>query len=193
MGTETPESVPHDLGSDANKYAATSWDSGIGKLEDLRCPSGQLCLIRRVGPQGLMEAGILENVDTLTAMIQKMITKSQGKKPQDRKRKGAQDNEITDADVVELLKRPEDLAEIMGVVNKAVIHCVVEPKLYNPPEDPKERVEGQVYIDQVDLNDRMFIFNYVVGGTRDLETFREQSEASVGSVEAKPSTRRKTK
>lgn len=194
MGTETPESVPRDLGSDQSKYSPTSWGStGIGELEDLKVPSGQLCLVKRVGPQGLMEAGILENVDTLTALVTKMIEKSQGKKPQDRRRKGQDTNEITDADVIEIMKKPEDLRQIMSVVNRAVIYCVVEPKIHETPEDPKERETSKVYIDQVDLNDRMFIFNFVVGGTRDLEKFREQSAEVVGGVEAKQSTRRKTK
>ena len=42
---------------------------------------------------------------------------------------------------------------------------------------------GVVYADMVDLVDKMAIFNYAVGGTRDLESFREGLDAAMGGLE----------
>ena len=52
-----------------DKYAPTTWGSELGGAEDLTVPSGQTCLVRRPGVQGLMEAGILHDLDTLTAEV----------------------------------------------------------------------------------------------------------------------------
>lgn len=41
--------------------------------------------------------------------------------------------------------------------------------------------DGEIYASQIDLDDKAFIFNFVVGGTRDLEAFRrQQRELMVG-------------
>jgi hypothetical protein len=45
-------------------------------------------------------------------------------------------------------------------------------------------VLGVVYADMVDLVDKLHIFNFVVGGTRDIERFRGGLDELVGSLEA---------
>lgn len=172
-------------------YALVGWgeSSGINTSgEDLRCPSGQLALVKRPGVQGLIEAGILHDVDSLTGLVdQKHLKRVKG---------GAQDMSI---DAKKLMNDPKSLAKVMGVVDKVLVHVVIKPRLTlawtegaegeQVPLDHLERgkaVEAgaKVFTDQVEIDDKMFIFNYAVGGTRNLERFRQQSDDAVGGVDS---------
>lgn len=171
---ETPTSQPIPQVEDpTSKYAPDAWVSGgIGGMEDLRVPSGQLCLVRRPGMEGLMKAGILHNVDSLSQIVnEKHLKRVAGKKS----------NEI---DMSSLMEDEEGLAEVMHVIDKVICHCVVKPEVHRTPNDVTLRRPGVVYADMIDLLDKMAIFNFVVGGTRDMESFRSGLDELVGSVEA---------
>lgn len=166
----TPIPVPEPEDS---RYAPDSWMSGgHGGTEELQVPSGQLCLVRRPGMEGLMRAGVLANADSLSAIVnEKHIKRVDGKKT----------DEI-DAD--SLVGDEEALEEISYVVDKVICYCVVRPQVHMTPGDVTRRKQGVVYADMIDLVDKMFIFNHVVGGTRDLERFRGELEQSLGSLDA---------
>lgn len=155
-----------------SKYAPDAWLSGgVGGMEDLQVPSGQMCLVRRPGLEGLIKAGVLRNVDSLSALVgEKHIKKV--KKGQSQK-----------VNVESVMKDPQALDEILHTVDKVVCHCVVKPEVHMTPNDVTRRKDGVVYADMVDLQDKMFIFNFVVGGTRDLESFRRGLDESVGGLE----------
>lgn len=162
--------VPEDPTS---KYAPNAWMSGgVGGMEDLTVPSGQLCLVRRPGLQGLMKAGILHNVDSLTQIVSEKHLKRVGGKPTE------------ELDMSSLMADPKALDEVMHVMDRVVCHCVVKPEVHMTPNDVTRRKDGIVYADMIDLVDKIFIFNYVVGGTRDLESFRGGLDQLVGSLEA---------
>lgn len=167
-----PIPVPEDPNS---KYAPDAWASGgVGGMEDLRVPSGQLCLVRRPGLEGLMKAGVLHNVDSLSQIVnERHLKRVRGKK--------ARTEEI---DVHSLMNDPEGLDQVTNVIDKIVCHCVVKPEIHRTPNDITRRQPGVIYADMVDLVDKMFIFNFVVGGTRDLESFRNGLQQSLGGVEA---------
>lgn len=155
--------------SPEEKYAVSTWGS-TSKYEDLTFPSGQVALVRRPGLEGLMKAGILHNLDTLTPIIDKHKSKASGKK-------------AVEVDVTELLKKdPKVLEDMIHLVDRILCHCVVKPEIEMTPNDSTRREQGVVYADMVELDDKFFLFNYAVGGTRDLERFRLESEKSVGSV-----------
>lgn len=156
-----------------SKYAADAWLSGgIGGMEDLTVPSGQTCLVRRPGLEGLIKAGVLHNVDSLTAIVdQKHIKKA--KKGQAQK-----------VNVDSILKDPKALENLLHTVDKVICHVVVKPEVHMTPNDVTLRKPGVVYADMIDINDKMHIFNFVVGGTRDVESFRRGLEESVGGLEA---------
>jgi hypothetical protein len=118
-----------------------------------------------------LKAGVLRNLDTLSAIVdQKHLRKTA---------KGAPPR----VNVKSLMKDPDTLADIMLAVDKVVSFCVVKPEVHLTPDDQTRRKPGLVYADMVGVEDKMFIFNYVVGGTRDLETFRSGLEESMGGVE----------
>lgn len=159
-----------------SKYAPDAWLSGgIGGMEDLQVPSGQLCLVRRPGMEGLMKAGVLHNVDTLSSLVNEKHLK--------RVAKGGKAQEI---DIASLMDDPKALDDVLMIVDKVICHCVVKPEIHRTPNDVTRRQPGVVYADMVDINDKMFIFNYVVGGSSDLETFRRGLVDAVGGLEAEP-------
>lgn len=166
-----------------NKYAPTQWGGEV--FNDVTMPSGQVAQLRRPGVQGLIAAGLLESLDSLSAIVgQDLIPTAQGKKaPSDRKPKKAKSPEI---DIKTLMKKPEQLANIMHLVDRVTVHCVMQPKIEMAPNDITSRKEGVIYTDSIDLGDRMFIFNYAVGGTTDLQTFRAESEAALGDLGDQP-------
>jgi hypothetical protein len=156
-----------------SKYAPNVWLSGgVGAMEDLTLPSGQVCLVRRPGMQGLISAGVLRDADSLTSLVNQkhIVPNSRG------------GSELP-ADVKSLMQDEAALAAIEVVIDKVLVHCVVRPQVHRAPNDVTLRQPGVVYTDMVDLMDKMFVFNFVVGGTRDLESFRGEFDGLVGSLE----------
>jgi len=149
-----------------SKYAANSWlTGGSGTLEDVETPSGQLCLARRPGVEGLMTAGVLQNVDSLSGIVNAKFI-----------------NKTGEVDAEALMQDDGALADIMHTVDKVVCFIVVKPEVHMTPNDKTRRKQGIVYADMVDLMDKMFLFNYAVGGTKDLESFRTELVSHVGSL-----------
>lgn len=168
--TAEPIPVPEDPNS---KYAPNTWlAGGVGQMEDLTVPSGQLCLVRRPGLQGLMKAGVLHNMDSLSQVVNEKHLKRVNGKSTD------------EIDMTSIMSDAKSLDDVMHVMDKVICHCVVKPEIHMTPNDITRRKPNVVYADMVDLMDKVFIFNFVVGGTRDLETFRGGLNESVGSVEA---------
>lgn len=152
-----------------DRYAPTSWGSTTSLFEDLTVPSGQTCLVRRPGVQGLIEAGVLNSLDSLTAIVdEKHIRRVNGE---------------AEIDVNSLANDSGSILNVLHVVDKVVCYVVVKPEVVMPPDDPDERSDDAVYVDMVDIEDKMFLFNFAVGGTRSLESFREERDQLVGSVE----------
>lgn len=157
-----------------DKYAPTAWGSGEANLgpQDLQMPSGQVALVRRPGLQQLMIEGVLHKMDNLTNLVDKKYIKKGGGKPSD------------NIDVSGLMSDPSAMAEIMHTVDRVLCAVVLRPHVEMTPNDPTRRVAGVIYADSIDLQDKMFIFNWSVGGSKDLESFRRESEAVVGGLAA---------
>ena len=166
-----------------NKYAATSWGAASAFV-DLTVPSGQVCQVRQPGVENLIAAGVLENADTLMGLVNKKIEKAQGKRPQAKKT----------ADPSSLLEQdPAQLAKVFGLIDRVVEYMVVQPPVIRPvvktddgdrPMMPEERSPEKIYTDSIDLGDRMFIFQYSVGGGSDLESFRQRFSEGMGKLAA---------
>ena len=145
----------------------------------LDVPSGHTCLVRRKPMESFLRRGLIPNA--LLPIVRRAIS---GK-------------EMTDEDVAEL--DVSQIAEMMELYDTIVIDCVVAPKVYPVPHYTQQDVEdgkcspdqvGQeipiddrnseyLYVDEVDGDDKIFIYNYVTGGTRDLERFRSEQAAAM--------------
>lgn len=150
-----------------NKYAPTAWNK-VDKGIDLKCPSGQLCRVTRPGVENLIKLGLLDKLDGLTGLVdQKHIKRVKGGK-------------APDLDVESLLRDPKSLTAALETMNKIVVHVVLEPHLTLDDAD-----EEKIHINNVDMDDRAFIFQFATGGTNDLEQFRKQREKVTRSLESK--------
>lgn len=150
-------------------YAPTAWGSenGQGALVDLVLPSGQMVLAQRPGAEGLMAAGLLDDLDVLAGILP-----TNGRKP------------TRKLDPKALASDPKMLAQGMKLVDRITVHVVIKPELTSEPENPRDKELGKIYPSSVGIEDKMFIFNWAVGGTRDLATFRQQFAESVENVAA---------
>lgn len=178
------------------------WAEGEA-LQDLQCPSGEICLVRRPGLQALMQAGVLGEIDSLTSIVDTkhvapQKARKQGKKAAD-----------TTSDLAALSKDPDALAAVQRVTCKIMSAVVVRPTVRlhfretgqmdakgkpvyeDIPQEERdlspstEHPEDPVlFTDQIDFGDAMFIFQYAVGGTGDLASFRKQFDESLASVES---------
>lgn len=167
-----------------DKYTPTTWGQEL--TQDLETPSGQLCQVRMPGVQQMVAAGVFESIDTLTSVIsEKHIKRVQG-----RNQKQGQPVEI---DTSSLMKDPQNLVKVFEVVDKVVEHMVLKPEVRRPVKKVEgtevplafdDREDHVVYTDKIDLMDRMFIFQYAVGGSTDVESFRQQFKQGVGGMAA---------
>jgi hypothetical protein len=160
----------------------------------LPLPSGEVALVKRPGMEKLLSAGLMP--DSLTPVIQKQIESAQ------RGEEVTPENEMNDEVLQNVLQDPARVAEIFTSFDKITAMCVVEPKtrlhtwLPSDPEvlaghrtvgeeiDEDDRDEEILYTDEIDSMDKMFIFQYVVGGSSDLEQFRRQYGASLEGLES---------
>jgi hypothetical protein len=161
-----------------NQVWATS--TPVDHTVDLTVPSGQKCRAKRLGLEGIIATGVLGDADTLTGYVDKKhINKTKdGEK----------------LNVASIMKDPRALDDLLSLVDKTVPHIVVEPKVHPVPAKLEDREDGTVYVDMVGLEDKMFLFQWSVGGTGDIEAFRSQSAdtvAGVGDVEGLPRAARR--
>lgn len=151
-----------------NKYAANQWKKGSGQpnLRDLRVPSGQLCQVRRARIEELFKQGVLSSVDQLSKIVSGTFVGDDG-----------------EVDMEKALADPEGIAEGFKVIDKVVAHVVVQPKVYEPVEG-EERDPDRIYTDDIELEDRVFIFQFALGGFDDIDRFRAEASRVVGNMES---------
>lgn len=127
----------------------------------LKLPSGKVCLARNPGLAVFIEKGLIPN--SLMSIVMAAFEKGEQAKPQDLREVGAD---------------PQKLKDLFELVNAVLCECVIQPHVQMPPEDKGDRKPGVLYADIVDMDDKMFIFQWAVGGTKDVESFRaEQATA----------------
>lgn len=162
---------------DTQVSSAAQWKQSSGVGAPLRVPSGNTCLVRPMDMQALVRNNIIPN-ELMGIITGAMKTK---KAPTMDQMKDELD--------------PEKLLAIMQCMDDVVVHMVVEPKIHPIPQATKQTIDGKetmvpgdrepdfLYIDEVNQEDKTFIFQYAVGGTRDLDKFREGLASYVGSLE----------
>lgn len=168
--TAKPGKQPRD------RFAPSAWTRASIKPEEVTLPSGNVCLARRPGPAEILQSGLMP--DSLMPIINEAIRSGKGM-PKDVEK--------------DLLGDPQQLFELMEGMDKAIVAIVVEPPvLYHKelspegkwvliPEDDRD-TEAYIYTDEIDEEDKMFLFNFAVGGTRDLDQFRRESAERLGNV-----------
>lgn len=155
-------------------------------LVDLEVPSGGMCQVKRVGPIELIKAGLFDRLDVLGSLVQtEHVDRVAGRAPEKKSPEALQVQQMQ-----ELIKDKSKLLEAEKLIDQVVLHVVKQPELHAVPEQPTEddqprnwREPGLVYVDTVDFTDKVFIFQFVVGGSADLESFRQEFQKTLGGLE----------
>lgn len=136
----------------------------------LTLPSGNVIKCRAAGFRAFMAAGIIPN--DLMGVVQESLNK--GTTPN-------LEGFGTDMDKI---------AQMMEMVDNVVIFSAIEPTVAAVPTRntatgsvPDDRDEDQLYIDEIGDEDKMFLFQWATGGTRDVAKFREQAGDSLAPVQ----------
>lgn len=171
--------------------SAKSWKKRTGGV-DLELPSGNIAKVKRPGMEKLLAAGVIP--DQLTPIAMEAVNKGKGPTPQKSEEEVLQ----------EFLKDQSAMASIFSAFDKVTAMCVVEPKVrlhqytaqdalrdaiptgYNVGDEipEEEREEDLLYTDDVDMEDKTFIFQFVVGGDADLEKFRREHSSGVADLQS---------
>lgn len=72
--------------------------------------------------------------------------------------------------------------EMYEMVNTVAIATVVEPKVHQVPESEDDRDDDLVYVDELEDEDKMFLFQWALGGTDDIATFRKEAQEDLASL-----------
>lgn len=164
-----------------------------GTTEELTLPSGQTCAAKRVTVEKMIEAGILNDTDALTATVSQHTTIKKSNGPN-----GPASKEL---DEDKLLRDPEAIKAVVKLCDKAMPSIVVSPgvalhfeeitvgktTVIRPLDDDQRALlradrPGLVFTDQIDFTDKMFLFDWAVGGLKAMQSFRGESTDAVGSL-----------
>lgn len=152
----------------AKPTSVSAWKKSI-QAPPIELPSGHYMRIRKVGLPVLMQTGMMPN--SLMAIAQRAVSKGQGK-PQ----------EVSDDELAEMAMDPKKVQELADFIDRMVVFVAQEPEVYPIPEEHVARDEDTLYVDEVDYDDKMFIFQVVTGGTTDLEQFRGQHTSAMAAL-----------
>lgn len=102
----------------------------------------------------------------------------------------------------ELSKDMNSIGEMITMLDLVFVQTAKEPKVYPAPTDedlerhnilnPTKKLEDvddlrdddRLYVDEIDQTDKQFVFQWVSGGVRDLETFRAELASNVADLSA---------
>lgn len=163
---------------------------------DLTLPSGNVARVKRITPAAFLSGGTIP--DGLSSIIRRAIHTKQGLNPKD---------------LQEISSDPDQLAGALEMLDRVLCQVMVAPGVRMPPTcdaavsdgycglysnkdihntptrsghhdyHEGERDASILYADVVDMNDKIFVFQWAVGGTANLEEFREELQASVGNLQ----------
>lgn len=162
-------------------------------LFDVELPSGATCQARRPGVQGLIAAGLLDSFDDLTALVQ---TEHIGPKtPRGQIAAAAKVSAKQSQDAAAALMADKDkLASAFQLVDRLVAGIVTQPLVWVDYQFALESDEAfaertakalkdeAIAVRDVDLDDKMFLMTWSIGGSSDLAAFREGRDKLMGGL-----------
>jgi hypothetical protein len=180
----------------------TSAKQWKGKREagnvELTLPSENVCLVRRLQPEAFLTSGLIP--DSLSAMVQEAIRSKKGLPPDalqkitDDPKKLRQAMQMTDEVVCYVVVEPivemPPKCEYEMAGGKICDEYVdTDDKRHDDKQHPDfhpfregARDEDTLYVDEVSLDDKNFIFQYAMGGTADVKRFREEFGSNVAGL-----------
>ena len=163
----------------------TGWHDADRGPQKVEVPSGNTCLARRRPLAGLWKAGKINN--SLIPLVERQFRPDREDEPG-------------------IEWSTEMVRDMLILIDRVVVECVAEPRVYpvpiclackgsgNNPEEPvmlcevclgtgeATRDPERLYVDEVDIIDKQFLYQWAVGQVKDLESFRAASEGDVESI-----------
>lgn len=148
----------------------------------LELPSGKIASARNPGMKAFLSAGLIPNslIPIVTEALSKGESPSGGASNVAKRHLEKKLNDQLKAD-------PKMIQEILEAIDNITVYCFLTPKVHPVPvrevpdgeggvtlvEAPEDKQDDELYVDDVDFEDKVFVFNWAVGGTRDLAKFRQ--------------------
>lgn len=155
----------------AKKPTSVSAWKKSAEIPPLELPSGNYMRIRKIGLQALIQTGIMPN--SLMSIAQKAVAKgSDGKAAPG----------VEEAQLLDLVNDSGKVAEISKFMDNVMVHCAQEPEVHPVPHDEVDRDPELLYVDEVEEEDKMFVFQVVTGGTTDVEAFRRETGTTMAAI-----------
>jgi hypothetical protein len=131
----------------------------------LELPSGKSMKVRKVGFQAFMKAGLIPN--SLLSTVQSSIDR--GVEPQ--------------LDLSAIASDTKQMQDMLDMVDDVICFVAMDPPVNKTPKSEADRDEDLLYVDEIDDEDKMFIFGVCTGGTRDVEQFRNEQANSLAALQ----------
>lgn len=177
MPPATRKKTTKKVAPKSKQSAARTWKRA--KPIEVTVPSGQTCLVKRPGMEVFLLEGLMP--DMLLPKVTEAINAGQRLKP---------------ADVQKIASTQEGVQSMMDMLDRITARIVIEPVVIwhkrevDGPDGTKvmevipeeERDDEQIYTDDIEIDDKNFLFQFAVGGTADLERFRREQSETVESV-----------
>lgn len=181
----TGRTTPKGTGSNTKKpvTSAREWKSSSRTPVELELPSGNVCLAINKGMKVFLQEGNVPN--SLMGIVQGAIDGAEGGKTKQKFQEAGDD--------------PKLIGDMMHLMDALVVTCVREPVIMPVPKkedgtwDEAAKDPDLLYIDDVDMEDKMFIFQWCVGGTSDVEQFRKEYAANLASLSSGESVEQEAK
>jgi len=122
-----------------------------------------------------------DDLDLMTAMVEEQhVSKKSRTSGKAQKRSKPADNS---SNLLGILRDQDKFQRVLGIMDKILMASVVAPKIISVPEDGEDRDPESVYPDMVSEEDKVYIANFTMGGTKDLERFRRELKSAVDSMD----------
>lgn len=173
----------------SNEKTKKKYGLGVRKNFEHKLPSGEVCLMRRLTIDDMIELGLLDRIDSLTSIV---ATEHVGRVTGTPQQRAAAAEALAklDADsaegrkaLLDVMRDKSKWESLQEFINGIVVAAVVEPEL--KPEPPKDHAPewGVLYPKDVDLADRMSIMQEamlgMLPGIQAMEPFRQGSGQAV--------------
>lgn len=185
-----PKKKAATSGNPAKRAAAAQASSvsdfkKLKKGHSLELPSGLTVVARRVSLGAFIKKGEVPNA--LLEIIQEALSKGQQADIAAMVGVEGEDGSV-DLDMVkDMFETVESV--VMEMVSQPKIHPLPTEDEDQQPIDPTDteaieeaKSDDKVYIDEIDEEDKMFLFQWATGGTSDVATFREEASTSLAAV-----------
>ena len=178
MSTPKKKAPAKKAADNLSPTPVSAWKAKTGRGEPIKLPSGNVALIDTPGMRQFLARGHIPN--SLMSIVSEAI--EDGKPP----------------DMSQVKMDQQTLLDFMDTIDSVCLDCVIEPKLHPANDEegnyirPSERDPDLLYVDEVDEDDKIFVFNRAVGGTADLTQFRQELAAGMESVSSSKDVESKT-